>query len=161
MEQLSTLAAPSAALLIERGESVAVVDGSTGGLISAGLLTIGGATAFFRGGGILYSVPGRSIFFDLAPADFVGLRAVSEPYTFLQANAIRKRFGADWGIAESGSAGPGAHPSGVETGTSCISIVGPGVSLTRMVTTGSSSRIHNMEEFAKAALLFFQEALTR
>jgi hypothetical protein len=71
-------------------------------------------------------------------------------------------LGAGWGrpdtFAESGSAGP-AHPHGIATGTSCIAVVGPGVTMSRMVETGSSSRIYNMEAFAKAALSLFHEAL--
>lgn len=159
LEQLSALAAPSAELLLKRGETVAVVDGATGGLVSAALLTIGGATSFFRGGGVLYSMHGRKVLFDLPSDAFAGLQSVTEPYTLLQAGTIRERLRADWGIAESGSAGPGVHPRGVEAGTSCISVVGPGVSLTRIVRTGSSSRIPNMAEFAKAALQLFHEAL--
>jgi nicotinamide mononucleotide (NMN) deamidase PncC len=83
---------------------------------------------------------------------------VSAPYTLLQADGIRRQFEADWGIAESGSAGP-AHPHGIAAGSSCIAVVGPGVKMSRMVETGSASRTHNMEAFAKAALALFHEAL--
>lgn len=159
LEELSALAAPCAARLVERGERVAVVDGAAGGLISAGLLTIPGASAFYRGGGILYSVDGRRILFDLPADAFEGMQPVSEPYTLLQANAIRERYAADWGIAESGAAGPGVHPRGVPSGTCCISIVGPGVARSRIVTTGSESRVYNMEAFARGALALFQELL--
>jgi PncC family amidohydrolase len=158
LDQLQALAAPCAAILLERGQSVAVADGSTGGLISAGMLTIPGGIKFFRGSGVLYSLRGRQILFGLEPEAFAGLRPVSEPYTRLQADGIRRQFEADWGIAESGSAGP-THPYGIEAGTSCIAVVGPGVTMSRMVETGSSSRLHNMEAFAKAALSLFREAL--
>jgi len=158
--QLEALAAPCAAILLERGQSVAVADGSTGGLIAAGMLTIPGGIKFFRGSGVLYSLKGRQILFGLAPDAFDGLKPVSQPYTLLQADAIRRQFEADWGIAESGSAGP-THPYGIEAGTSCVAVVGPGVSISRMVETGSSSRLHNMEAYAKAALSLFHEALVK
>ena len=158
LDELEALARPCAAILMERGQSVAVADGSTGGLIAAGMLTIPGGIKFFRGAGVLYSLKGRQILFGLEPEAFDGLKPVTEPYTLLQADAIRRQFGADWGIAESGSAGP-THPYGIEAGTSCIAVVGPGVSMSRMVETGSSSRLHNMEAFAKAALALFREAL--
>ncbi len=145
LDHLSSLAAPTAAKLIERRQTIAVADGSTGGLISAGLSAIPGATMFFRGGGTLYSLQGRSILFGLEPGAFDGLSGVTEPYTLLQANSIRARFEADWGVAESGSAGPAVHPHGADPGVSCIAVVGPGVSLTRMVRTGSNSRLDNME----------------
>ena len=158
LDRLEALAAPCAAILLERGQSVAVADGSTGGLISAGMLTIPGGIKFFRGGGVLYSLRGRQVLFGLKPEAFAGRRPVSEPYALLQADAIRRQFESDWGIAESGSAGP-AHPYGTPAGTSCIAVVGPGVSMSRMVETGSASRLHNMEAFAKAALSLFHEAL--
>ena len=160
LDQLQALAAPCAAILLERGQSVAVADGSTGGLISAGMLTNPGGIKFFRDSGVLYSLKGRQILFGLEPEAFAGLRGVSEPYTLLQAEGIRRQFEADWGIAESGSAGP-AHPHGIEAGTSCIVVVGPGVKMSRMVETGSSLRIYNMEAFAKSALSLFYEALTK
>lgn len=159
LDRLEALAAPCAAILMEREQSVAVADGSTGGLISAGLLTIPGGIRFFRGGGVLYSLKGREILFGLPPDAFTGLRAVTEPYTRLQAQAIRGRFEADWGLAESGSAGP-AHPHGIEPGTSCIAVVGPGVTLSRIVRTGSAVRTDNMAAFAEAALSLLHEALT-
>lgn len=158
LDRLEALAAPCATILVERGQSVAVADGSTGGLIAAGLLTIPGGIKFFRGGGVLYSLKGRQILFGLEPEAFAGLKPVTEPYTLLQADAIRRQFEADWGIAESGSAGP-THPYGIEAGTSCIAVSGPGVTMSRMVETGSSSRLHNMEAFAIAALSLFREAL--
>jgi PncC family amidohydrolase len=160
LDELEALAAPCAAILLERGQSVAVADGSTGGLIAAGMLTIPGGIKFFRGGGVLYSLKGRQILFGLEPDAFDGLRPVSEPYTRLQADAISRQFDSDWGIAESGSAGP-THPYGIEAGTSCIAVVGPSVKMSRMVETGSSSRLHNMEAFAKAALSLFHEALAK
>ena len=158
LDQLEALAAPCAAILLERGQSVAVADGSTGGLIAAGMLTIPGGIKFFRGGGVLYSLKGRQILFGLEAEAFAGLKPVTEPYTLLQADGIRRQFEADWGIAESGSAGP-THPYGIAAGTSCIAVVGPGVMISRTVETGSSSRIHNMEAFAEAALSLFHEAL--
>src|ERR1043165_5654304 len=115
LDELEALAAPCAAILLARGQSVAVADGSTGGLIAAGLLTIPGGIKFFRGGGVLYSLKGRQILFGLEPDAFDGLHPVTEPYTLLQVDAIRRQFDADWGIAESGSAGP-THPYGIEAG---------------------------------------------
>jgi hypothetical protein len=93
LDQLQALAAPCAAILMERGQSVAVADGSTGGLIAAGMLTIPGGIKFFRGGGVLYSLKGRQVLFGLEPEAFDGLKPVTGPYTLLQADAIRRRLG--------------------------------------------------------------------
>ena len=162
LHELNALATPSAALLVERGQSVAVADGSTGGLISEAFCTVPGATKFFKGGGTLYSIAGRKHLFGLPLSDWNGLRGVTEPYALLQATAIRDNFGADWSIAESGSAGPVDHPHGKPSGTSCIAVAGPdGFTLVRMVETDSNDRIANMESFARAALAMLQEALTQ
>ncbi len=158
IEQLAVLGENAGNALKQRKQTIAVADGATGGLVSAGLLTVPGATGFYLGGGVIYSLKGRDILLDLDPAELKGMKSVTEPYALLQARAIRDRFGADWGIAESGSAGP-THPFGVPAGRSCIAVVGPGVSLVRSIDTGNESRIANMEAFALAALALLNEAL--
>jgi nicotinamide-nucleotide amidase len=158
IDQLAPLAAQAAAILKERRQTIAVADGATGGLISAGLLTVPGATSFYLGGGVIYSFKGRDILLDLDESELAGMKSVTEPYALLQARAIRDRFGGDWGIAESGSAGP-THPFGVPAGRSCVAVVGPGVSVARSIDTGNENRIANMEAFALAALALLNEAL--
>ena len=158
IELLAALADRAAAALKARKQTIAVADGATGGLVSAGLLTVPGATAFYLGGGVIYSFKGRDILLDLDAAELKGMKSVTEPYALLQARAIRDRFGADWGIAESGSAGP-THPFGVPAGKSCIAVVGPGVSVARSLDTGNENRIANMEAFALAALALLNEAM--
>jgi PncC family amidohydrolase len=158
IEQLAALGQSAGAALKGRKQTIAVADGATGGLISAGLLTVPGATAFYLGGGVIYSFRGRDILLDLSRDELEGMKSVTEAYALLQARAIRDRFGGDWGIAESGSAGP-THPMGVPAGKSCIAVVGPGVTVARSIDTGNESRIVNMEAFALAALTLLNEAL--
>lgn len=159
LEELMPLVGRIAETLKARGQTVAVADGATGGLISAGLLTVPGATEFYKGGGVVYSLEGRDVLLALAPEALKGMRSVTEPYALLQARAIRTRFGADWGVAESGSAGPGKHPFGAEAGTSAIAVVGPGVELARTVRTGEEDRVRNMRSFALAAIGLLDEGL--
>lgn len=159
LEKLAPVAAKVAALLMEREQTVAVADGSTGGLISAGLLTVPGATGFCVGGGTIYSLKARSVLLDLDRAELKGMESVTESYALLQARAIRDRFGGDWGVAESGSAGPGRHPRGIDAGISCIAVVGPGAAIASTVNTNSADRIENMNAFALAALNFFADVL--
>jgi nicotinamide-nucleotide amidase len=159
IDHLASIAARAGAILKERGQTVAVADGATGGLISAGLLTVPGATAFYRGGGVIYSLKGRSILLDLSDEELAGMQSVSESYALLQARAIRDRFASDWGVAESGSAGPGKHPRGIRAGMSCIAVVGPGASIASTVDTNSDDRIENMKTFAAAALRLLTDAL--
>ena len=162
LEQTHEQALRIADLLRQRGEKVAVADGATGGLVAASLLTVPGALDFFVGGGVVYSFRARDILFDLPRDAYAGMRGASEEYALLQARAIRDNFGAQWGLAESGSVGGSSHPSGAPAGRSCAAVAGPGgFEFTRVTETGSDDRIANMEAFARAALETLEEALQR
>ncbi|MEP2547370.1 MAG: CinA family protein, partial [Qipengyuania citrea] len=126
LEQTHEQALRIADLLRQRGEKVAVADGATGGLVAASLLTVPGALDFFVGGGVVYSFRARDILFDLPRDAYAGMRGASEDYALLQARAIRDNFGAQWGLAESGSVGGSSHPSGAPAGRSCAAVAGPG-----------------------------------
>ncbi len=162
LEQTHEQALRIADMLRQRGEKVAVADGATGGLVAASLLTVPGALDFFLGGGVVYSFRARDILFDLPRDAYAGMRGASEEYALLQARAIRDNFGAQWGLAESGSVGGSSHPSGAPAGRSCAAVAGPGgFEFTRRTETGSDDRIANMEAFARAALETLEEALQR
>ena len=162
LEQTHKQALRIADLLRQRGEKIAVADGATGGLVAASLLTVPGALDFFVGGGVVYSFRARDILFDLPRDAYAGMRGASEEYALLQARAIRDNFGAQWGLAESGSVGGSSHPSGAPAGRSCAAVVGPGgFEFIRRTETGSDDRIANMEAFARAALETLEEALQR
>ena len=151
-----------AGLLRERGEKIAVADGATGGLIAASLLTVPGALDFFVGGGVVYSFRARDVLFALPREAYAGMRGASEDYALLQARAVRDNFGAEWGVAESGSVGGSNHPSGAPAGRSCTAVVGlDGFEFVRVTETGSDERIANMEAFTRAALATLEEALSR
>lgn len=160
LDDLAAAGARAGALLKARGESLAVVDGATGGLISAGLLAMPGASAFYRGGGVIYTLKGRRIVLGHAPGSLRGLTSATETYALAQARLIRDRYQADWGLAETGAAGPGVHPLGVASGTSAIGVVGPdGREATVLVETGSEDRLANMHAFALAALNLLEGTL--
>lgn len=155
-----------------RGETIAVADGATGGLIAASLLTVPGALQFFVGGGVVYSFKARDVLFDLPRDAYVGMRSASEDYALLQARAIRDRLGADWGLAESGSAGSSKHPLGIVSGRSVAAIVGPnvgssvgpsvgsGIEQVRILETASDDRIANMSAFTGNALDLAEDVLS-
>ncbi len=159
LNELHPQAARIAEALKARREKIAVADGATGGLIGAALLTVPGALKFYVGGGIVYSLRGREVLFGLPDEAFAGMRSATPEYALMQARAIRDNFGADWGIAETGSAGGSKHPMGVASGISCCAVVGPGVELTRVTETASDDRIGNMQLFTRAALDLLESAL--
>ena len=79
MDQLLPLAQKIAARLIERRETIAVAEGSSGGLLSAALLAVPGASAYFRGGAVIYTAVARAALLDIGEAEMAGIRAASEP----------------------------------------------------------------------------------
>ena len=159
-EQTAPIGQTAGSLLMERGQTVAVIDGATGGLISASLISLPGATRFFKGSGVIYTLESRDLLLGMSPEELRGMRSATESYALLQARGVRKQFGADWGVAESGSAGPGNHPMGVPNGISAIAVVAPdGREWSRIVQTGSDERMDNMGAFARAALELLVEAL--
>ena len=151
-----------ATALRARGEKLAAADGATGGLIAASLLTVPGALDFFVGGGVVYSLRARDVLFDLPREAYRGMRGASEEYAVLQARAIRDNFGAEWGIAESGSVGGSSHPSGAPAGRSVAALAGPdGLERTAKIETASDDRIANMQAFTRNTLDLLESALEK
>lgn len=160
LDALAAIAAEAGTLLKARKQTIAVVDGSTGGLISASLLAMPGASAFYLGGGVIYTLKGRRIVLGHEPGSLRGFTSATEGYSLAQARLIRERYGADWGIAETGASGGSAHPLGVASGTSAIGVVGPeGFEASTLVVTESNDRLENMQMFTQGALLLLRDTL--
>ena len=153
MDALFAQAEALAAVLKARRQTVAVAESSTGGLISAALLSVAGASAYYLGGGVVYTPRARHRLLDLKREDVRGLKSASEPYAALLAETVRRRFSANWGISETGASGPNGNPYGDAAGHSCLAVAGAGaVTIARTLETGSSDRLGNMVAFAQAAL---------
>jgi nicotinamide mononucleotide (NMN) deamidase PncC len=160
LDDLHPLAREVADLLLVRGERLAVIDGATGGLVSAALLTVPGATKFYRGGGVLYSLKGREVMLGLPREAYAGMVSATPEYALLQARGIAARLRCNWGFAESGSVGGSVHPLGVDAGKSCAAVAGPGIERTRITETISDARIANMWAFTHAGLMLLRDALS-
>jgi PncC family amidohydrolase len=152
MEALHVSAAALAACLKARRQRIAVAESSTGGLIAAALLAEPGASAYFLGGGVIYTAQAREALLGISVQDMAGMRSASEPYALLLAQRVREKLGADWGLAETGAAGPTGNRYGDAAGHSCIAVVGPGVARVITLETGSADRRANMRRFAQGAL---------
>lgn len=158
MQQLLPIAARIGALLKERKETVAVSESSAGGLISAALLAVPGASVYFQGGGIIYTrIAGKELF-DITREQVSGLRSSSEPYALFMARTVRTKLAATWGLCETGAAGPTGNGYGDAAGHSCFAIVGP-VEKSVTLETGNSDRVANMRAFAKCALELLEQHL--
>ncbi len=148
-----------AEVLKARDETVAVAETSAGGLISAQLLAVPGASAYFVGGGVLYTTNARKALAGITDADMEDMRSSSEPFAELLAKTLRERLGATWGLAETGAAGPSGNRYGDDAGHTCVAVAGP-VSRVRTLETGNNDRNANMWRFAEEAFDLFQECLT-
>ena len=153
-------AAEIAALLKARGETVAVAESSSSGLVCAALLAVPGASAYFRGGGIIYTKQARAGLVGIDAAGMQGIRSASEPYAALLARTMRERLEADWGIAETGAAGPSGNAYGDAAGHTCLAISGR-AEIATTLETGLADRVENMRRFGRALLDLFHQALSR
>ncbi|MFZ5735207.1 MAG: CinA family protein [Pseudomonadota bacterium] len=158
MDRLLPLAEVIAARLIARGETVGVAESSSGGLISAALLSVAGASAYYRGGTVIYTPRARAGIALITKEDMEGLRSATEPYATLLAERVRQQLGSTWGLSETGATGPSGNRYGDAAGHSCTAVAGP---ITRAVTieTGHGNRHENMRTFAERALVLLAEAL--
>ena len=151
MKDLVGIAEQIAAKLIARKETIAIAESSTGGLISAALLSVTGASAYFLGGAVVYTRDARRLLMDIPDEAMKGIRSASEPYAKLLASQVRKRFATDWGLSETGATGPTGNRYGDAAGHSCIGVAGANASAITL-ETGQSGRFENMHVFAKTAL---------
>lgn len=159
MKALLPLAERIAARLIERKETVAVAESSTGGLIAAALLAVPGASAYFVGGAVVYTKTSRAALLGITDAEMANMRASTEAYALLCARRIREKNGATWGLGETGATGPTGNRYGDAAGHSCMAVVGP-VERSITLETGSADRRVNMDAFARRAIELFAEALS-
>lgn len=148
---LSAHAQSVAEILILRKETLAVAESSAGGLISAALLAVPGASAFFLGGAVAYTYQAREAFLQVQAADLKGITPSTEAYALLLARAAHTRLSANWGLAETGTAGPTGSRYGFNAGRTCVAVVGP-KEQSLIVETGHGDRAANMQAFAATAL---------
>ena len=158
MQDLVSLAAQSAVRLKERQQTLTVAESSAGGLISAALLAVPGASAYYLGGTVVYTYAARTILLGLEQEAIAGMRSATEPYTLALARTARERLHSTWGLAETGATGPSGNRYGDAPGHGCLAVSGP-LDRTRTLETGSTDRIGNMYAFASAALALLLECL--
>lgn len=139
------------ARLRARGETVAVAEGSTGGLISAALLAVAGASEFYRGGAIVYFRDNKVTLLRIPDEALTEPRPSTEGHARLLAGAVRDTLNATWGVGETGATGPTGNRYGDPAGHDCFAVAGPREAAGTL-ETGSADRAANMETFAIGAL---------
>jgi nicotinamide-nucleotide amidase len=158
MEQLLPLAEKIAALLKARNETIAVAESSAGGLICAALLAVPGASAYFVGGGVVYTRTAMLAMTQVGEAALEGLIPGTEASAFARARLIRERLSPTWSVSKSGVAGPTGSRYGYPPGHTSIAVSGPADAM-RILETGSFERVTNMYAFAGAALELLAQTL--
>ena len=158
MDRLTELGAVLGQLLKDRGETIAIAESSTGGLVSAALLAVPGASNYFMGGGIIYTRAARRDY-----SNFPSSKPKCAPRLKITPAVLPRIFAIDW--APHGASARAAlqdqrvtvtatHP----VATTCIALVGP-VSQAMTLETGSNVRKTNMWRFAEETILFAQRTI--
>ena len=153
-----SIAAALGALLKDRKQTVAVAESSAGGLISAALLAVPGASAYFLGGSVIYTQPARRALLRISDDAVKGIRSSTEAWAQLKARTVRELLGATWGLAETGASGPTGNRYGDAAGHACIAVAGP-VERVMTLETGVVDRESNMWAFTRAALKLLEDAV--
>lgn len=151
MKKALQAALETSALLKAKGHTVAVGESSAGGLIGAALLAQAGASAYFAGGGTVYTSAAKQKLLAMSDQTMAEARAATPSHALNLARSAQQRLGATWGVGETGAAGPTGNRYGDPAGHSCIAIWGP-VNRTQILRTDSADRAENMDAFAAAAL---------
>jgi PncC family amidohydrolase len=153
-----SLANEIASLLTQRGETVAVAEATCGGLLSAALLWVAGASRYYAGGAVTYTLNSRTALAGVPAEEYANYQGTTPAMLANLAESLRSRLGATWCIAESGLAGPTPGRSGAPPGRTTVGVAGP-VSRTQVYETGSNDREANMVEFTTLALRFLRDAV--
>ena len=158
MESLSSISASVGALLKQYEQTVAVAESSAAGLISAALVAVPGASAYYLGGTVIYTRVSQRELLRVPDDAMADIRASTEAYALLNARSVRQSLGTAWGLSETGASGPTGNRYGDDAGHACIAVAGP-VERVITVETGDSDREANMWTFTRAALDLLEQCV--
>ena len=159
MRELVAHAEGVAALLKDRKETVAVAESAAGGLITASLLAVPGASAYCLGGMVIYTRQAWEALRGFEEGLLEGFRSATRENALIRARLVRDRFGASWGIGETGATGPTGNRYGDPAGHAWLAVSGRSERAIKL-STGSTDRLANMHAFAAAALQLLEEGLS-
>jgi PncC family amidohydrolase len=156
--ELTAAAERVAALLISAKQTVGVAESSAGGLISAALLSVPGASAYYLGGGVIYTPRAFRGILQADRSQLGEIRSSTEPYALFIARNMRERLRADWCVSETGASGPTGNIYGDDAGHTCVGVTGP-MEVSQTLETGLADRSQNMVRFALKALTVLGDVL--
>lgn len=119
-----TLESVVQAALARAGATVATAESLTGGLLGAALTTVSGSSATYRGGVVAYATGAKASLLGVPTQLLAERGAVHADVALAMAAGCRDAFGANFGVATTGVAGP-TEQDGKPVGTVFVAIVGP------------------------------------
>ncbi|ODV84726.1 hypothetical protein CANARDRAFT_200184 [[Candida] arabinofermentans NRRL YB-2248] len=168
-KEIQLLVEEIADLLLMKNQTLSVSEGACGGLLSAYIISLPGASKFFDGGRLTYSLKSRlrlSGWDKDQIRDYIG---PSESVVLKLARNLRIEYGSNYVLSESGFAGPSTNvgldnesitfSDDSKIGKVYLGISGPGGDRSCEVNTGTEDRSENMQLFAKAGLEFLLKVL--
>ena len=112
-------------LLKERGETVAVAESCSGGLIASRITDVAGSSVYFHGAVVAYSNEAKVSQLGVESSTLKKYGAVSEPTAREMAEGVRKLFGVDWGVSTTGISGPTGGTPDKPVGLVYFAVAGP------------------------------------
>ncbi|KAF1942438.1 hypothetical protein EJ02DRAFT_345444 [Clathrospora elynae] len=159
-EELRQIVQEVATLLKERKETISVAETAAGGLISATLLSLPGASGYYKGGLTLYTLESRIAFAGWTQESIADYKGPTAEVVTGLAEHTRKTLGSTYTISESGTAGPtGGHTRNRTPGYVALAVAREGSTVTREVETGSAEREGNMVRFAVEGLKLARDVI--
>jgi nicotinamide-nucleotide amidase len=135
------------------GETLAVAESLTGGLLAARIVDVPGASAVLRGGIVAYATDLKHTLLGVDDELLAREGAVHPQVAAQMADGVRDRLGATWGLATTGVAGPDLQ-DGREPGTVYVGLAGPhGVRSVGLRLTGDRPQVRQATVDAALALL--------
>jgi nicotinamide-nucleotide amidase len=145
--------------LAARGESLAVAESCTGGMLGERITSVPGSSEYFRGGFLVYSEQMKTGLLGISPELIAEKGVVSEEVAIAMAAAARERTGSTHALSITGYAGPGGGAASAPAGTVCIGYSGPGGETSRRIHfTGDRARVRSLA--TQSALDLLRRRLT-
>ncbi len=141
--------------LTSHGQSLAVAESCTGGLLAGAITNVPGASRWFAGGAVTYSNTSKRDLLGVHSVLIKSHGAVSEEVASAMARGAAERMGAQWSLAVTGIAGPGGGSEEKPVGTVFIALGGPdGMRCERYSFSGNRSKVRHRSVVKATELLW-------
>ncbi|KAF7594308.1 hypothetical protein BBP40_009708 [Aspergillus hancockii] len=147
-------------LLKTKKETISVAETAAGGLISATLLSVSGASAVYKGGLTVYTLESRIAYAGWTLANLENYNGPTPAIVAQMADHVRHTLGSTYTVSESGTAGPtGGTTRNRTPGYVAVAVSTAHGTYSREVETGSDDRAKNMVAFAEEGLKLLRDVL--